>query len=158
MEEEGIYYYFKHTESAINSSSPTRRKRHRRRAGQHEIIYNSLPHDWHDHRGSHLPVRQASGLTPGKYTLWDHSFELPHKHLEAEKAIAETAQVGQVTHKLNVGNNGKLEVYDYPGAYAQRFDGIDPGGGDRRGDLQNIFEDNERTVGIRCRRRRCRRS
>ena len=24
-----------------------------------------------------------------------------------------------------------LEVYDYPGEYAQRFDGVDPGGGDR---------------------------
>src|SRR5262249_56358596 len=52
-------------------------------------------------------------------------------------------------HKLNVGNNGKLEIYDYPGEYAQRYDGIDPGGGERPADLQNIFTDNQRTVGLR---------
>ena len=26
-------------------------------------------------------------LRPGKYTLWDHCFELPHKHLEAQQSI-----------------------------------------------------------------------
>ena len=57
--------------------------------------------------------------------------------------------VGQVTHKLKVGDNGKLEIYDYPGEYAQRFDGVDPGGGDRPADLQKIFDDNKRTVDIR---------
>src|SRR5262249_13014228 len=33
--------------------------------------------------------------------------------------------------------------------YAQRFDGVDPGGGDRPADIQQIFEDNDRTVGLR---------
>ena len=51
-----------------------------------------------------------------------------------------------MTHKLKVGGNDKLELYDYPGGYAQRFDGVDPGGGDRPADLQKIFEDNERTA------------
>ena len=41
---------------------------------------------------------------------------------------------GTVTHKLKVGGNDKLELYDYPGEYAQRFDGVDPGGGDRPAD------------------------
>ena len=68
-------------------------------------------------------------LRSGKYTLWDHCFELPHKHLEADKPIQESVQVGEVTHKLKVANNDRLEFYDYPGAYAQRFDGIDKGGG-----------------------------
>src|SRR5262249_49763518 len=52
-------------------------------------------------------------------------------------------------HKLKVGGNEKLELYDFPGAYAQRFDGIQPGGGDRPADLQKIFQDNQRTAGIR---------
>ncbi|HEV8293286.1 MAG TPA: hypothetical protein VGP94_15225, partial [Tepidisphaeraceae bacterium] len=26
-------------------------------------------------------------------------------------------------------DTSKLEIYDYPGAYSQRFDGVDPGGG-----------------------------
>ncbi|HEU4389591.1 MAG TPA: type VI secretion system tip protein TssI/VgrG, partial [Blastocatellia bacterium] len=76
-------------------------------------------------------------------------FELPHKHLEAQKAILETVQAGTVTHKLKISPNEKLELYDFPGEYAQRFDGVDKGGGDQPAELRKIFEDNERTVGIR---------
>jgi type VI secretion system secreted protein VgrG len=85
----------------------------------------------------------------GKYVLWDHCFELPHKHLEAEANILDAVQVGKVSHKFKVGGNDKLEIYDYPGEYAQRFDGIQPGGGDRAGDLQKIFQDNRRTTDLR---------
>ena len=88
-------------------------------------------------------------LRSGKYTLWDHCFELPHKHLEASKTISDSVQVGSVAHKLNVANNQKLEIYDFPGEYAQRFDGVSGGGGDQPDELQKIFEDNQRTVGIR---------
>ena len=35
---------------------------------------------------------------------------------------------GAVRHRLTVAENAALEIYDYPGAYAQRFDGVDPGG------------------------------
>ena len=88
-------------------------------------------------------------LRSGKYTLWDHCFELPHKHLEAKKTIVDSVPVGSVNHKLNVGNNQKLELYDFPGEYAQRFDGISGGGGEQPAELQKIFEDNRRTVEIR---------
>ena len=88
-------------------------------------------------------------LRSGKYLLWDHCFELPHKHLQADKAILGDVQVGTVSHKQKMGVNENLEIYDYPGEYAQRFDGVAPGGGDRAADLQKIFDDNKRTVGIR---------
>src|SRR5262249_24377738 len=88
-------------------------------------------------------------LTSGKFTLWDHTFELPHKHLEAEKPITDGVEVGAVSHKLKVGDNGKLEGDDWPGQYAQRFDGIDRGGGEQPAELQKIFDDNKRTVEIR---------
>ena len=75
---------------------------------------------------------------------------MPPKHLEAEKAIVpETVTVGTVTHKLKVGGNDKLELYDYPGGYAGRFDGINKGGGEQASQVQKIFQDNARTVGIR---------
>src|SRR5205814_357836 len=48
-----------------------------------------------------------------------------------------------------VGGNDRLHIYDYPGGYAQRFDGVDAGGGDRAGDLAKIFQDAERTAAIR---------
>ena len=35
---------------------------------------------------------------------------------------------GPVGHRLTVAENTALEIYDYPGAYAQRFDGVDQGG------------------------------
>jgi type VI secretion system secreted protein VgrG len=73
---------------------------------------------------------------------------LPGKNLESVKPVLGSVQVGTVTHSLTAGN-GELEIYDYPGGYAQRFDGVSPGGGDRASDVQNIFPDGTRTVGIR---------
>src|SRR5439155_2287527 len=60
-----------------------------------------------------------------------------------------TVSAGTVAHKLTAGPNDALELYDYPGGYAQRFDGVAPGGGDRGSDIQKIFQDNARTVAIR---------
>src|SRR5262249_32545800 len=48
-----------------------------------------------------------------------------------------------------VGGNEAMEIYEYPGSYAQRFDGVNRGGGDQSADLRKIFEDNHRTVKIR---------
>jgi type VI secretion system secreted protein VgrG len=92
---------------------------------------------------------KAQEIRSGKVTLWDHKFEMPDKHLEAEKTIQESVQAGKTTHKLNLPASTKLELYDYPGAYAQRFDGIDKGGSPQPARLQKIFDDRTRTVGIR---------
>lgn len=148
MEEEGIYYFFKHSD------------------GSHKMVVANTP-------GSHseLPVNsslifEAVGggtreedrvnawekgqeLRAGKVVLWDHCFELPHKHLEAEFPIQGAVAAGKSSHKLKLGANAKLEQYDFPGAYAQRFDGIQPGGGDRPPDIKQIFQDNARTAELR---------
>ena len=63
--------------------------------------------------------------------------------------MQESVTLGRATHKLQVGGNTALELYDYPGEYAQRFDGVDKSGGERASDVQKIFQDNARTVGIR---------
>ena len=148
LEEEGIYYYFKHTQSG-----------HQMVLANTPMSHENLPENATLIHTSHAGVagnmsriygwRKTQELTSGKVTLWDHCFELPHKHLETEKPIQESAAMGEVTHKLKLSANGSLEIYDYPGAYAQRFDGIDKGGGEKPADLQKIFEDNARTVGIR---------
>ena len=64
-------------------------------------------------------------LRSGKYTLRDYCFELPERNLEAQTAILDSVSVGKLKHQLNVGGNEELEIYDYPGGYSQRFDGID---------------------------------
>jgi type VI secretion system secreted protein VgrG len=54
-----------------------------------------------------------------------------------------------VSHKLKVAANEPLEIYDFPGGYAVRFDGVSPSGGDQPARLQKIFDDNKRTVKLR---------
>src|SRR5262249_36047853 len=95
-------------------------------------------HDW----------SKAQELRAGKYTLWDYTFEKPESRLEATQKILASVKVGQETHQLN-GVNGALEIFDFPGEYAQRFDGIDKGGGDRAGEVERMFQDNRRTAEIR---------
>ncbi len=148
MEEEGIYYFFKHSDGGHKMVVANTTQSHSDLPSKSKIIYEDVEggtreedriYDW----------EKVQELRSGKYTLWDHSFELPHKHLEAEANILDSVQVGKVNHKLKVGGNDKFEIYDYPGEYAQRFDGVQPGGGDRAGDLQKIFQDNTRTTDIR---------
>ena len=51
--------------------------------------------------------------------------------------------------QLHVGGNDQLEIYQYPGGYAQRFDGINKAGAPQPQDLSNIFPDRARTLRIR---------
>ena len=128
MEEEGIYYFFKHSDGAhqmIVSDAPTL---HPSVPTQNRVAYDELS------GGLRQDLRitgwdKTQELRSGVCTLWDHCFELPGKNLEATERTAETVTVGTVTHKLNVGGNNQLEIYDYPGGYAQRFDGINRSGG-----------------------------
>jgi type VI secretion system secreted protein VgrG len=148
MEEEGIYYFFKHSADGHQVVLANTPQSHPDMPEMNKLIYEEIAGGVRDEMRVHR-WEKVQELRSGKYTLWDHSFELPHKHLEAEEPILPNVQVGTVQHKLQVGNNDKLEIYDYPGAYAQRFDGIDKGGGEQSGELQKIFEDNKRVVKIR---------
>jgi type VI secretion system secreted protein VgrG len=149
MEEEGIYYYFAHEAGGATMVIANTPAGHGDVPISKKVIYDDV-------RGG---TREDPRITDwvkwqevrsGQVTLWDHCFELPHQHLEAEKKLLDAVPVGKVTHKIQLnGVSDKLEVYDYPGGYAQRFDGIDPGGGDRASDLEKIFQDNKRTAEIR---------
>jgi type VI secretion system secreted protein VgrG len=148
MEEEGIFYFFKHAKDGVKMIVANTTQSHPDLPEESKLLFDDRAggvreefriRDW----------EKVQELRSGKYTVRDHCFELPHKHLEAEKAVVDAVQVGKVSHKLSVGGNDKLEIYDYPGGYAQRFDGVDPGGGNKPADLQKIFEDNKRTVEIR---------
>jgi type VI secretion system secreted protein VgrG len=148
MEEEGIYYFFKHSNGShemVVTDVPTQ---HPTVPGQSSVIYDEVS------GGGREDLRitlwdKSQELRSGQYTLWDHCFELPGKHLEANKEITDSVTAGKVTHKLSVGGKDQLEIYDYPGGYAQRFDGIDRNGAPQPQDLQDIFPDSERTVEVR---------
>jgi type VI secretion system secreted protein VgrG len=51
-------------------------------------------------------------LRPGKYALADYNFETPSTSLGVN-----------ITSNINVGSNGKYEVYDYPGEYLKKVQG-----------------------------------
>src|SRR5690606_11003085 len=78
-----------------------------------------------------------SSIVSGKVTLWDHNFELPSTDVSAADEVENGAPAA--------------ELYDYPGEYAKRFDGVSPGGGDQASELQKILSDNSRTAEIRAR-------
>ena len=139
MEEEGILLLLQaFRRSRTRWCSPTLRNRIPMCRETSKIIYEEVEGGTREEERI-IRWEKMQELRSGKYTLWDHCFELPDKHLEAEKTILETVTVGKVTHKLKVGGNDKLEIYDFPGGYAQRFDGIESGGGDSASDLQKDF-------------------
>ena len=148
MEEEGIYYFFTHSANGHQLVVANTPQSHPDMPIDSKLIYEEIAggvrdedriYDW----------EKTQEWRSGKYTLWDHCFELPHKHLEAEANIVDTVQAGKVSHKFKVSGNDKFEIYDYPGEYAQRFDGINRGGGEQPAELQKIFQDNRRTADIR---------
>lgn len=148
MEEEGIFYFFKFgegTHQMILANSP---QSHPDAPFAASAIYEEL------HGGNRTDMRvtrwqKSQELRSGKYTVWDHCFELPGANLEAQRPTIDSVEVGKVAHKLKLAANEGLEIYEYPGAFAQRFDGVNAGGGDQAADLQKIFQDNRRTVAIR---------
>jgi type VI secretion system secreted protein VgrG len=148
MEEEGIYYFFKFVKGAHKLVLANTPQSHLDLPGGSQVIFEAIEGGGRDdERITSWTKEQHWGS--GKYTLWDHHFQLPHKKLDAEQIIMDSVQAGKVTHKLKLSGNEELEVYENPGQYAQRFDGIDRAGGEKAADLNKIFDDNKRTIGIR---------
>jgi len=148
MEEEGIYFFFEHSDGSHKMIASDNALEHPKLQGENKFIYEEVEGGVRDENRI-WAWRKEQEMRPGKYLLWDHCFELPHKHLEAEALIHDSVPVGKETHKLKVAGVDQLEVYDFPGEYAQRFDGINSGGGEQPAELQKIFRDNQRTVELR---------
>jgi type VI secretion system secreted protein VgrG len=139
MEEEGIFYFFKFTSDNHQMVIADNPQAHADVPGDSKLYYEELE------GGLRAEERidsweKSQDLRSGKYTLWDHNFALPYQHLEAQQTVIDSVTAGKVTHKLKVAGNDALELFEWPGGYASRFDASDP---------QKIFDDNKRTVGIR---------
>jgi len=148
MEEEGIYYFFRHDaqgHTLVLANTPTG---HPDVPGPRTVVF--------DPTGSERIAGQAvfswektQELRSGKIVLWDYNFQIPGNSLEGQATIRESVLAGQVTHALRVAGNEALEVYDYPGGYAQRFDGIGPAGQEQPEELQKIFPAAQRSAALR---------
>jgi type VI secretion system secreted protein VgrG len=141
MEEEGIFYFFRHTDQGhtlVVADTPD--------------SHPELPAVQFDPRGSAGTIfswEKSQELTAGKVTLRDHNFELPDSNLEGQATIQPSVRAGAVEHTLALPTVQSLEVYDYPGYYAGRYDGIDPGGREQPGELEKMLADAPRAAQLR---------
>jgi len=142
MEDEGIFYFFQHgsdhhtlvvgdgaqAEPALGTFTfdPT--------GGSADRVFGWL---------------KTQELRSGRVTLRDFEFELPGTPIEATATTPDSVRAGQVTHPLKLAGNDRFELFDYPGGWAQRFDGVGPGGQDQSDQLQNIFLAAPQTAGVR---------
>jgi type VI secretion system secreted protein VgrG len=148
MEDEGIYYFFEHTKSGHKMVIADTPQSHSDVPGLTQAKYNVVEGGLR--KGDHIfQWRKTQAVRASKYALWDHHFQQPTQNLEAQQNILASVQVGTVTHHLDNQANGQLEIYEFPGGYAERFDGISPNGGEQPNRLQKLFEDNQRTAKVR---------
>jgi type VI secretion system secreted protein VgrG len=112
MEQEGIYYFFKHENGKHTLVLADAKSAHKPWPGYENIVYRSTSkgaqeeehiHDWSVEQEVH----------PGSYALNDFNFEKPKASLLAKAQIPRA-------HAM-----AKFEVYDYPGEYDEQGDGED---------------------------------
>ncbi|NNF00937.1 MAG: type VI secretion system tip protein VgrG [Pyrinomonadaceae bacterium] len=135
MEEEGFYYYFEHTEGNHKMIIANTPQSHQDNPGKNEIDYQL---DMSTEEGFVSVIRDikaAFKLQTGAIAFRDRNFQLPGNMLSASV---------QSMHK--VGDNHNLEVYEFPGGYARKYDGKDRMGGDNSSGLDGIFPDKDRTL------------
>jgi type VI secretion system secreted protein VgrG len=138
MEEEGIYYYFEHTEETHKMVIADTPQKHKDCPMKYEIPFMlevTTEEDWVSSIGA---LRLDYKLQSGKVTLWDTNFQLPNRKLEAEQPTL-----------FKVGGNNDFEVYEYPAGYARKYDGIGRGGDAQSAELEKVFEDNRKTASLR---------
>lgn len=139
MEEEGIFYYFEHTDGKHKMIVANTPQSHRDCPSKSSIpFFIDVTRAQEDYITSIHTWQTEHQLQTGKITFWDHNFQLPGKNLEADKPSV-----------FSVADNRNLEFYDFPGGYARKYDGISKDGGEQSGELQKIYEDNKRTAEIR---------
>lgn len=118
MEEEGIFYFFKHTASAHKLVIANAPSAHSDIPGETHLHYDELAGGGRDEeRISHWQKTQEIGA--GKYSLRDYDYLSPSQNVRADRTVLPVVQVGKVSHKLQLPANTNLEVYDYPAGIAR---------------------------------------
>jgi type VI secretion system secreted protein VgrG len=132
MEQEGIYYYFKHENGKHLLVLADGYSSHEKFPRYETVPY--FPPDSHDHRErDHLyEWRVDQQVQPGAFALNDYDFTAPRKSLRS------------VLQKPKSHPLAGFEIYDYPGAY------VDPGDGSNysRIRLEELLAQHETAEGV----------
>lgn len=137
MEEEGIFYFFRNEDGMDKLVLGDTADAHIDCPNKSDFTYLNT-----ELGGSHDPHpimtwKVDHELQTGKITLWDHHFEKPQENFSIEEMSR---------HDMN--GNQEMELYDFPGAYAKRYDGIDKGGSEQPDQLVNIYSERGKAAGI----------
>jgi type VI secretion system secreted protein VgrG len=135
MEEEGIYFYFEHSDTnhkMILANTPTS---HKDAPTKNVITYVVELDDDKKFVPRINNLWTGYKLQIGQVAYRDFHFQKPTDNLEIQQPSF-----------YPVANNQNLELYDYPGGYARKYDGIDRMGGESPGGFNGIFPDKQRTV------------
>jgi len=111
LEQEGLFYFFEH-----------QRDQHTLVIADHPQIHAPCPIQAVARYRPNLDAgteddsdlithwESAEELRPGLFTMRDHHFQLPSRSLEVSESSV-----------ISLGGNGSMEVFDFPGEYAQLF-------------------------------------
>jgi type VI secretion system secreted protein VgrG len=154
MEAEGLYYYFKFTETgeelvvtdgasgAPEIPTPTEVPF---REGLESARSGPAVREWNKRQTLRAP----------RQTVRDFSFELPGKPIEsqASKLTPDQVSVGKAQHALNVQKRVNdvdlLERFEYPAGFAHFFTGIARGGAGQAKQTENLFPEATRWAKLR---------
>lgn len=107
MEEEGIYYWFEHTDKSHTMILGDATSAHVPIAGDANLIFHSATGEEPEFEHVHK-FRYAQEVRPGEVVLRDFDFKKPKLDLTADKAA---------------DRDTNLQIYDYPGEYVQPSEG-----------------------------------
>ena len=99
MEEEGIYYYFQHSEEGHRTAVTDSSFQLPDVPELSTVLFESVGEGLRDD----VRVRQwqkTQQVCSTRHTLWDHCFELPGQNLEAAEGVQQEVSAGTVEHKL----------------------------------------------------------
>lgn len=110
LEEEGIFYYFEHTQNShalvLGSSKATHKAPATDAAARYFPSSSIVP------PGAVTSWTAEHEFRPGKYAHTDYNFESP-----------ETTLLAQADTVCREGGNDKYEIFDYPGEYREKAEG-----------------------------------
>jgi type VI secretion system secreted protein VgrG len=122
MEEEGMFYFFRHTRDAHKLVITDDLPAFQEMPGVSPLVYDEISGGLRDEARVSSWIKTQE-LGPGKCSLEDYYFEKPSSDLIVDDPITGSIQVGSITHKLIVGGNDQFEIYDYPGGYIAKSNG-----------------------------------